>query len=213
MLNVYCVWVKPKYHWDDVVRLYSLCVEYLSVPFNFFCLTDQPWFLYDQITIIDVREYQLDSWWNKVLIFDNKISGEDKNLYLDLDVDITADITELLDDIDQDHLHVVDTPWKDEKYFNQKYSSYSILKRADSYFSYGNSSVMGWIGNSHSYLTKMLLNDVFKHTLEHYGDDTFINKYGKIKYFKPLIATANNPKLINNPKIIIHHKLPSYHIK
>jgi hypothetical protein len=43
---------------------------------------------------------------------------------------------------------------------------------------------MGWKNNSHQYLLGMFMSDIFKHTAEHYGDDTFINRNGNIKYFK-----------------------------
>lgn len=159
------------------------------------CLTDDNHITPLPIKFIDVKQYQLDTWWNKVLIFNKKISGIGKNLYFDLDVNIKSNIDFLVDNIQDDSLYVVDTPWKPE-YFK---------KSRDGKFCYGNSSVMGWKGSSQDYLFDMLINNVFEHTIKHVGDDTFLNYNGKIKYFDRFITSASKQrKYVDLEKIVIH---------
>lgn len=176
------------------------------MQFNFICLTDVDVVSDRPIKFINVDYYSLDTWWNKVLIFDQSISGPNYNLYFDLDTKILNNLDFLLQHIEEDSVSVIDTIWKDQKYFNNKYFFPIWYKRADAFFAYGNSSVMGWIGNKHQYLVDLLFDDLFKHTTEHYGDDTFINKYGKIKYFPPVISREFGDIQIENPVLYIHYK-------
>jgi len=182
---------------QHVERLYGLLDRYLSRDFNLVCLTDQTLESDLPITFIDVREYELDTWWNKVLIF----KYADYGLYFDLDVDIKMKLDFLFDDIQDDYISVVDTPWKDEAYFSQKSTRVSL----EAFLYYGNTSVMGWRGN-HTYLVDMLLDDVFEHTTKHYGDDTFINMHGRVKYFRTEIDSALGDPYFKDPAIIIHYQ-------
>lgn len=178
---MFCVLFKPKYTFSDVQRLYDDVSKNLSYKFEFVCLTDQDTMIYNNIHMINVASYDLETWWNKVLMFDKRFS-KNTNLYFDLDIKINVNIDNLVDQIEDDLITVVDTPWKDSNYFAQKYKGVRAYKIADALFHYGNTSVMGWKGH-HQYLVDMLLDDVFTHTSKHFGDDTFINKYGKVKYF------------------------------
>lgn len=180
MITVFCVLIKPKYSVDDVVNLRDNVSEHLKQQFNMVCLTDRE-FSVPGVQTIDVSSYDLETWWNKVLLFDQTIS-RDVNLYFDLDVKIHKNIDCLLEQIDDTNITVVDTPWKDKKYFDQKLVSVFAYQRADAFLHYGNTSVMGWKGNK-QYIVDLLLSDIFTHTSQHFGDDTFINKYAKVNYF------------------------------
>lgn len=172
--------------------------KYLSREFNLICLTDQQPSSDRPITFVDITEYELDTWWNKVLIFKFANYG----LYFDLDIEIRHKLYFIFDDIEAENITIVDTPWKNDEYFAQKSTRVSL----SAFLSYGNSSVIGWSGD-HSYLTDMLLEDVFKHTVEHFGDDTFISAYGKkIKYFKQKIDTYDRSGLIENAAILTHYQ-------
>lgn len=181
MITVFCVCVAPKYTFDDVITLYQSVSNHLKLDFEFVCLADQEYF-HDGITTYDVKSYDLDTWWNKVLVFDKKFS-KNINLYFDLDVIINEDISSLVDQLDDQHITVVNTPWKNDRYFAQRYLGTRAYKIADALFHYGNTSVMGW-KNDKQYLVDALFNDFFHHTSKNFGDDTFINKNGKVNYFK-----------------------------
>jgi hypothetical protein len=135
-----------------------------------------------------------------MLIFDPQYSKSDTCLYFDLDVKINRDITHIINEIDDQHLFVVDTPWKDKDYFNQL--SHRIKTKA--FLEYGNTSVVGWKKNSHQYLLGLFMSDIYKHTSENFGDDTFINRNGNIKYFKSVSITI--PDYYNNQDILISYK-------
>lgn len=181
MITVFCVLVKPKYSVDDVVKLRDNLTEHLKYNFNMICLSDRE-FNVPGVEVVDVSSFDLETWWNKVLIFDKSIS-RDVNLYFDLDIKIHQDITPLIEQLDNDNITVVDTPWKDKKYFDQKLASEFAYRRSHSFLHYGNTSVMGWKGDK-QYIVDLLLSDVFTHTSQHFGDDTFINKHAKVNYFK-----------------------------
>ena len=186
----------------------------LKEDFNFICLTDRDEKSDMPIRFIRVEEYDLDTWWNKVLVFKDGISGPGKNIFFDLDVSIMRSI-DLIDDIIDDKLCVVDTFWKDKRWFEE--SMKSTKDRVEAFIGegYGNTSVMGWVGNSHNFLVDMLLDNIYKHTCEHYGDDTFINKYAKVKYFRRGIVKEDGPIVrddrgnrivVANPCVITHVK-------
>ena len=187
MINIYCVLVKPGYNIQWVERLYSLCKKYLSYDFTFTCLTDQENISNFPIEFIRIEQYELDTWWNKMLIFKDDISKEKINLYFDLDIDILDNFDELLDQIEPNKLCLVDTPWKNtHEYFTH------ALKNSAAFIEYGNTSVMGWIGKSQNNLFEYFYSDIFKHTSEHFGDDTFINRNANKKYFSNIIGLQNS---------------------
>lgn len=180
-VRVFCVLVKPKYTFSNVLKLEKQLRQHLHLPFEMVCLTDHEELIYDNIKLINIASYDLETWWNKVLIFSDKFSSN-INLYFDLDIEINDNITSLVDQLDNNHIFVVDTPWKNHEYFAQKYKGVRAYKIADALFHYGNTSVMGWKGH-HQYLVDHLLSDIFTHTSKHFGDDTFINRHGKVEYF------------------------------
>lgn len=209
MINVYCVLVKPSYSIEHVERLYDQVHRYLTRDFKFICLTDSDWKTDRPIEFIDARRFELDTWWNKVALFSEEISGAGVNLYFDLDVLIEGSIDFLVDEVKQGVLKVVDTVWKNDKWW--KLVEKMDHKNKEKFFCNGNTSVMGWIGDSHHYLFEMLMSDVFRHTMEHYGDDTFVNKYGKVAYFpkKIMSTSAQREVRLEDERILIHYRTMS----
>lgn len=171
-----------------------------------FCLTDGDWETTLPIQFIDVSDYQLDIWWNKIVMFDPSVSGTETNIYFDLDVKIIGNIDFLIDNLTDDQLCVVDTVWKDNNFLKARHSR----KFGDAFYCYGNSSVLGWIGHSQKHLIETLMNDPFI-TLQHYGDDTYINKTAKIKYFDRLICDYYSKEAMyemKDKRVLIHVKDP-----
>ena len=79
MMKVFFVWTKPNYSSGDVKNLYFSMKKHLSIPFDFYCLTDQAHllksFYYSQedfkILELDVFDQSLFcGWWAKLLIFE-----------------------------------------------------------------------------------------------------------------------------------------------
>lgn len=149
-------------------------------------MTDSKWQTDKPIEFIDVSHYELDTWWNKVAMFDSPISRSGANIYFDLDVNITGNIDFLFHNIEKNKLCVVDTLWKDGNFVEDAIKS---KKNGRGFYHYGNTSVMGWMDNDHQYLFDGLVEDPFL-TIEHFSDDSYINTTASIKYFEPLICNV-----------------------
>ena len=198
--------VKPSYSIEHVERLYDQVRKYLTRNFKFICLTDSGWKTDRPIEFIDAARFELDTWWNKVALFSREVSGPGINLYFDLDTLIKGSVNFLADEVKQGFLKVVDTVWKNDEWW--RLVDKLDHKNKEGFFCNGNSSVMGWVGDSHHYLFEMLMSDIFKHTSEHYGDDTFINKYGRVAYFpKKIMTTAAQKRVrLEDERILIHYR-------
>lgn len=169
-----------------------------------YCLTDSNWKTNLPITFVDVSSYELDTWWNKVAMFDSSISKDGINLYFDLDVKITGNIDFMVGDVEEDKICVVDTLWKDGNFLELAKQQ----KFADAFYCYGNTSAMGWKDQTQEYLFHNLLNDPFI-TISNFGDDTYINKTARVKYFSPLICDITSSRYMKSMKdkrVLIHFK-------
>jgi hypothetical protein len=120
-------------------------------------------------------------WWNKMIIF-NYTSPI--NVYFDLDISIHGNLDCLLDYQQINTLTIVDTPWKTQKYFDQKLKNPGVYKRPEAYLHYGNSSVMLW--DNQRQLWNKFVKDIDRYCAEFFGDDGFIAKYGQPRYFTGL---------------------------
>ena len=94
-MRVVCVKWGDKYSALWVQRLKGMVSRHLSIPHEFVCMTDNP---VDGIDCIECAP-DLPSWWSKVGLFrPGLLPG--LNLYLDLDVVITASIDDMVKEND-----------------------------------------------------------------------------------------------------------------
>ena len=126
MVDIICMKWGSKYDSKYVNRLYNQCVDYIKIPFNFHCITDDKEGIKSCIYIHDYNEYKtpIGHWGGKVNtseklraitnpIFKNKI------LYLDLDLLILKDITEYITSVEPLlYPIVVKSPWRNDNEFN-----------------------------------------------------------------------------------------------
>jgi len=96
-VNVLCLKHGKKYSADYVNRLYNMVSRNLHLPFNFYCLTDDPSNIKSEIKILTLPSLPVNGWWYKPYIFSDKINITGTILYLDLDVVITSSIDKLFD--------------------------------------------------------------------------------------------------------------------
>lgn len=139
-------------------------------------------------------------------MFSNEYSAEGNNLYFDLDIDIIGNIDFLVNDIEINKLCVVDTLWKDGNFVVDGLNT----RRGSSFYCYGNTSVMGWKDNSQTHLLENIIKNPFI-TTEHFGDDTYLNQNGNIKYFSRLICNVNSSRYMKSmidKRIVTHYKTP-----
>jgi hypothetical protein len=97
-VNLVCLKWGTKYPPEYVNRLYRMVSRHLHRPFRFYCLTEDPQGLSEEIEILPLTETGLSGWWYKLSLFRDDFYGlEGDLLYLDLDVVITDDIDFLVD--------------------------------------------------------------------------------------------------------------------
>lgn len=100
MVNVVCVKYGTKYNNTHVDRLYRMVEKNLSLPFSFYCITEDDSNLHSKINIIPLNtDLDLESFWYKMTMFDSAIYGnDDLTLYMDLDTIIQNPIDDLFQD-------------------------------------------------------------------------------------------------------------------
>jgi hypothetical protein len=93
MINIVCVKYGTKYDHTWVNRLYKMVEENCSLPFIFYCMTDNTDYLDAYIETIDIdHSLELDSFWWKLTIFNNIYAFDAPTIFLDLDVVIQNNI-------------------------------------------------------------------------------------------------------------------------
>lgn len=89
MTSFTCVWTGQKYGPEYVERLRN------AVPGPLTCLTDRD----DRIADVDMRPIRhlgLDGWWAKMALFDPRMRGPGRSIYLDLDMVVCGDLAPLM---------------------------------------------------------------------------------------------------------------------
>lgn len=159
-MNIIFVKWGTKYSSEDVNILYRSLKEYGS-SYSFFCYTEDKTDLDPGIRVIPIPENNtLRVWWNKLPMFHRDFPLTGKTMYFDLDVRINSNPFYILDQVDWEHLTLIDCHWK------------SIdLMRVTNYDVRINSSVMTWdAGNEYVYT-------IWNHFDESGYRDYFLRKY------------------------------------
>lgn len=101
MINIICVKYGIKYNHVHVNRLYEMVRRNVSLPFSFYCLTDNVTDINDKVICVPIDlSLELETYWYKLCVFDNKIYGNDNlTLYLDLDTIIQNNIDHFFDKV------------------------------------------------------------------------------------------------------------------
>jgi len=98
MLNVVCLKWGIKYPPYYVNRLYNMVKNNLSLPFRFYCMTEDSEGLDPEIEILSLPDLGIKGWWYKLYLFKPDFYGlEGEMLYLDLDIVITGNIDALIE--------------------------------------------------------------------------------------------------------------------
>lgn len=96
MYNIVCLKWGNKYSVDYVNNLYNMVKRNCTLPFNFYCITDN----HSQINKnIIIKELNMNAigWWNKIGLFkENAFDLSGPTLFLDLDVVIVSNINNML---------------------------------------------------------------------------------------------------------------------
>lgn len=92
--NVICLKYGSKYKAKYVNILFSMVNKNVTLPFNFFCITDDPTGIRKEVNIIPLKLIEdLTGWWYKLSVFKKGCYGiKGINLFLDLDIVIVNNI-------------------------------------------------------------------------------------------------------------------------
>jgi hypothetical protein len=99
MINIVCLKWGTKYGPEYVNRLHAAVKRNTTVPFKFWCFTDDATGIVSDVTTVALPYAdQLDSWWNKLNLFSRDIPIIPGNwiFYIDLDTLIVDNIDEIL---------------------------------------------------------------------------------------------------------------------
>lgn len=96
MITVVCVRAGKKYGIGYVAALARMVSENISQDYRMLCLTDQPERI-DGVEFIDISEFDLHKWFAKMLVFNRRIVGTGKILFIDLDMIIIGGLDRLVD--------------------------------------------------------------------------------------------------------------------
>lgn len=113
MVNIITVKWGNKYSSNDVNNLYKMVKKNVTIPFTFYCITENPTDLQPDIFIIhnDLSQ-DLDGVWNKLLMFKPDFLPSGTKLYLDIDTVIQNNLDELISNV-SDKLTMVQCYWKE----------------------------------------------------------------------------------------------------
>jgi hypothetical protein len=94
MNNIICLKWGEKYGPEYVNNLYSGVKRNLSLPFRFFCFTDDPSGIRSEVNVRPLLDNELRGWWGKVAFFKSPMADV-KGIVLSFDLDIV-----IIDNID-----------------------------------------------------------------------------------------------------------------
>jgi len=133
----------------------------LTLPFKFYCLTDNSEQINDEVRCIPIKHLWLEKWWNKLAMFEEGFGSlEGRCLYFDLDVIIQNNIDEIVD-YQPNGLCKIHAYWKDESVIGVDYD----MRR--------NSSCLTWNANE--------LSEIWDYFLD--NEDAILTKYVGIDRF------------------------------
>lgn len=133
--NILCVRFGQKYSRDYVIKLRNMIERNTSVPYQLFCLTDDPTPIDGVKLIVQKNAGYAKGWWHKVHMFDPSLPILGRILYMDLDVVICKNIDKLINIHNNDFLGIRD--------FNRKFQPT---------WKYLNSSVMSWVHGTQKHI-------------------------------------------------------------
>ena len=127
-IKVCCVKEGDKYDSDYVNTLYLMTKRYLTIPFDFICLTENSQNLLKQIKVISLDDRSIKGWWNKCLLFKPGLLSS-SCLYLDLDMIIIKNIDEFI--IKNQYLNILCNPISLNKKIYYKINSSMLFWNTD----------------------------------------------------------------------------------
>lgn len=216
IVNVVCLKHGAKYNSDYVNRLYNMVRRNLTIPFNFFCLTEDSNGINPAVNILPLPSIPVQGWWYKPYVFSKELNLQGEILFLDLDIVIINNI---------------------DYFFNKNTSNLYIIRdftRATIHkWEKFNSSVFKFHSGSHECVWGNFIKDpaaasrsmhgdqdwIYKQVRKHFEfwPDTWCQSYKweirkreeiEVKNGKRRFKTVRNPEIHAETKILVFHGDP-----
>lgn len=159
---------------EHVNRIYRMAKRNLTLPFNFYCYTENSKGIYDEINIVPLDEsLDLKAWWWKLTLFKENNLPNGINLFLDLDVVIQNNIDHLFEKAEHNKLTLIDqfTFTSDpESYFSKYEGPIPFSQRP-----YYNSSIMIWYNNENQDFFDIFIKNYKVYFNLYHGIDGFLS--------------------------------------
>lgn len=172
--NVIVVKWGNKFTAEHVNRLYRMAKKNITLPFNFYCYTEDSTDIYDEVKIKPLDEsLKLEKWWWKLTLFKQNDLSNGINLFLDLDVIIQNNIDHLFKLADHNKLTLIDNfsfTSDSDSYFNKDRNS--ALESKQPYY---NSSIMVWNNNENKDFFDIFIKKYKMYTNLYLGIDGFLS--------------------------------------
>jgi hypothetical protein len=172
-MDVVCLKWGDKFNYEHVNRLYNMVRKNLDCDFNFICYTENSNDIDSNIIIRSLPDYDLETWWWKLTLFEH--TTKNITLFLDLDVVIQNNITYLKNYCVENMLCLIKAYWKPYQ-----------LEQFDTNL---NSSVMIWKGDCTDIWNKFKKDQDY-YMLKYHGIDGYLdhNQHEKLLYFPEKIV-------------------------
>lgn len=200
-------------------RLFNMVKRHLTLPFNFFCFTEDKKDINKEIIIKDLPSINLSGWWYKPYFFEENLFEKDSvNLYMDLDIVIINNIDKLISYNEKKFIGLQDPI--------RKFNPSKIFL---------NSSIMRWCPPEHNCLWSNLKNntnlttrykgdqdyiwDVCKNDISFFPDNWILSYKWEVRDRSELTASKpkkftsiRNPEINPNTSILVFHGSPKIHM-
>lgn len=193
--------------------------RHLTLPFNFFCFTEDKKDIHKEIIVKDLPAINLSGWWYKPYFFEENLFEKNSiNLYMDLDIVIINNIDKLIN-------------YNEKKFVGLQ----DPIRKFNSNKVFLNSSIMRWQASEYNYLWSNLKNNTLL-TKRYKGDQDYIwdickkeisffpNKWilsykwevrdrSELTNDKPKrFTTIRNPEIDKDTSILVFHGNPKVHM-
>ena len=211
-LTVACVFVRGEYPYtpEYVTRLKSMVARWIDRPFDFVCLTDQPWLFTEDFgqtvrTIPIAKPPDCLAPWAKLELFNPARQWPGRVLYLDLDTLIVSPLKAILDMSEPFPFAITADPAKPGMKTKDFYGRMIVRKF--------NSSLMVWDGGTQTELYTDWTPDVARRLS---GDQDWIGERSREaltlpRSWFPRLSEVVHPPFDPDVKVILS-KVPKNHI-
>jgi hypothetical protein len=168
--NVIVVKWGNKFTSEHVNRLYRMAKKNITLPFNFYCYTEDPIGIYDEVNIVPIDiSLGLEKWWWKLTLFKKNNWGNGINLFLDLDVVIQNNIDHFFRNMKHNKIVILD--YGDTEMIPE----IEMLNFHPITSPHYNSSIMIWYNNENQDIYEKFIKNYKLYLKTYYGIDRFFS--------------------------------------